>query len=510
MMKKRMIALLLAGLMATAALTSCRVQTNDNDNPGGTEPNQNNNQTTTTKPEDIYNPPVETWKEETKNVYTVKDVTLLQEASKSSTSLGTIPKETKLTSTKHNSSWYYVEYDGKQGYVAIKTNSTTNVTEIDIFGTDFEDIEGGSKIMYSNSDNTNVRLYPSTESFSTVKGGYKCNDEVTVVATNGIWFKVKFIDKDNVENFYFVHNTCLSSEKYSDRNNPDTYLPNFTYVNGDEGITMYVSVDKVNFRKGASTGTDIAVIMSLSKDCVVTVLATGVYEGRNWSYVKVAVPDNLETGIPAHDEEGFISSDCLSSSSTSGTQTLDDLLAANSGYTKIDAKTMYVLKGVTLNVRSTPSSSADGENRIDTIGSLDEKAPVTSVKVVAMGSKWCIIEHTMKVNNEDKTLFGFVHLDYLTSSSSGEKFESLEDLLDRYSSFGFVVCDPARSITAKGKVKCYANPEPQNYQTDSVGELAKDTQVILVAEQTGDNAKWCIIQKTENGPYYFVAISFFN
>ena len=46
MMKKRIVALLLAGLMATAALTSCRVQTNDNDNPGGTEPNQNNNQTT--------------------------------------------------------------------------------------------------------------------------------------------------------------------------------------------------------------------------------------------------------------------------------------------------------------------------------------------------------------------------------------------------------------------------------------------------------------------------------
>ena len=93
MMKKRIVALLLAGLMTTAALTSCRVQGN-NDNPEGTEPNQSNNQTTTTKPEDTYNPPVDTWQDVDKYVYTVSDTKLYQEANATSTALDNIAKIT--------------------------------------------------------------------------------------------------------------------------------------------------------------------------------------------------------------------------------------------------------------------------------------------------------------------------------------------------------------------------------------------------------------------------------
>ena len=508
MMKKRIVALLLAGLMSATALASCRVQ--GNKNPNGTEPNQDppTNQTTP-DPNTNVTPPVVTWQDVDKSVFTINDVKLRQEANGTSTALVNIPKEVELHCTKQSTSWYYVEYvetkDGQetthQGYV-----SKASVTEIDILGTDFVDVANGPKVMYANAKTINVRLYPSEAEFSSIVGSFSLNKEVTVISTNGTWYKVKYI-KDNVEKNYYVHGSCLSEAKVTDPNDDSPYKDLFTDVEGTP--KMFVGVDKVNFRKTPSTNENVTIIMSLSKGCEVTVLKTGTVAGKEWSYVKVDIPNNFETGVPAHPEYGYISSDCLSTSS--GSQTLEDLLATYPDFTAIESKTMYVLKGATLNVRYTPFVSEDAENIMDTIGSKDETAPVTAVKVLAMGTKWCIIEHTKKVNNEDKILLGFVNLDYLTSSPSGEKVESLQDLLDRYASkFEFTVCEPSRTVTAKGVVKCYTNPEPQNWETDAVKNLAKDAQVTLVAEQIGDGATWYIIQETENGPYYFVGMSFFN
>ena len=126
-MKRRIVALLLAGLMTTAALASCRAQTNNNNNPGGTEPNQGTSQTTP-KPEDPYTPPTVTWSDVDKTVYTVNDVKLRQDASDTSTALATIAKATAVHCTKQSSAWYYVEYDGKQGYIRKTSVTETNIT----------------------------------------------------------------------------------------------------------------------------------------------------------------------------------------------------------------------------------------------------------------------------------------------------------------------------------------------------------------------------------------------
>ena len=153
MMKKRIVALLLAGLMSATALASCRVQ-NQNQH-GGTEPNQNPPTNQTTPGENTNNPPAITWQEVDKNVYSISDVKLRQEASGTSTALASIAKETALHCTKQSTSWYYVEYGELKGYV-----SKASVTEINILGTDFVEITGGSKVMYANAQTINVRLYP--------------------------------------------------------------------------------------------------------------------------------------------------------------------------------------------------------------------------------------------------------------------------------------------------------------------------------------------------------------
>ena len=147
MMKKRIVALLLAGLMSAAALTSCRVQ---NTNPGGTEPENPTTPTETTTPDNPYKPPVETWQDVDKSVYTFNEVKLRQQASNTGSALANIPKETELHCTKQSTSWYYVEYKkGEEtisGYV-----SKASVTEANILGTDMVAVDGGSKIMYANA-----------------------------------------------------------------------------------------------------------------------------------------------------------------------------------------------------------------------------------------------------------------------------------------------------------------------------------------------------------------------
>ena len=106
MMKKRIVALLLAGLMSAAALTSCRVQ---NKNPGGTEP-ENSTPTQTTTPDNPYKPPEEIWQDVDKKVYTFNEVKLRQQATSTGAALATSPKETELHCIKQSNSRYYVEY----------------------------------------------------------------------------------------------------------------------------------------------------------------------------------------------------------------------------------------------------------------------------------------------------------------------------------------------------------------------------------------------------------------
>ena len=131
MMKKRIVALLLAGLMSATALASCTAR--GNNQTGGTEPNQNppTNQTTP-NPNTNINPPAPTWNDVNKYVYTYKDVKLFEEANNNSADLGSIPKDQEVHCTKQSTSWLYVEYDGKQGYV-----SKTSVIDI---GLKFEPI----------------------------------------------------------------------------------------------------------------------------------------------------------------------------------------------------------------------------------------------------------------------------------------------------------------------------------------------------------------------------------
>ena len=242
-------------------------------------------------------------------VYTLKDVILRKEANVTSTSLGSIPKETKLTSTKYNSNWYYVEYNGNQGYIA-KSSATT----INFLPTGFEALEGGAKVMYANAKTINVRPYPvANDTIAKAVGSYSLNDEVTVVAQNEGWYQIKYV-KNGTEYDYYVSKDCLSDTKWGDPDDDSVYADLFTDVNGEESVEKYVYGGKVNFRKSPNFKSTI--IMTLSDGVKVTVLKTGTVDGREWSYIAVLVISDTP-GDPNEYRVGYIVSDYLADTNSS-------------------------------------------------------------------------------------------------------------------------------------------------------------------------------------------------
>ena len=491
MMKKRIVALLLAGLMSAAALTSCRVQ---NKNPGGTEPDNTTPTQTTPNTDNPYKPPVETWQDVNKSVYTFNTVKLRSQATNTGAALADIPKETELHCTKESTSWYYVEYkkgdETLQGYV-----SKASVTPANILGTDLIPVDGGSKIMYVKTGTLNVRLYPSdNDNFSTKMGSYKLNDEVIVLATNGNWARVQFSE----DKTYYVAYAYLSDTQVEDPNDLTKYEGLFEDVEGEP--TMYVdNVSQVKVRKAPNTSSDE--VLALSKGDSVTVLKTGTVDGKEWKYVVVKV-DPKKPGDGVTYERGYISADCLSY--TNGDMSLEDLLKLYPMFTATEATTMYVLLDSSITIRSNPVFPEEGEdNSLSNPGSTE--GSIKSLKVLANGEidgiKWFLVESTKKDGETEKIIRGFVGgkaLEFLTSDPSGKKTVTIEELLLKYSEFEKL--ETPVTVKTVSEANCYGTPETTK---DPIKKIAADTQVILVAKEKGNFVTWAVIQDSQ-GALYFV------
>ena len=499
MMKKRIVALLLAGLMSATALASCTAS--GNNQTGGTEPNQNppTNQTTP-NPNTNINPPAPTWNDVNKYVYTYKDVKLFEEANNNSADLGSIPKDQEVHCTKQSTSWLYVEYDGKQGYV-----SKTSVIDI---GLKFEPInESGSKIMYANAKTVNVRPFPIVnDTYSDEIGSYALNEEVTVVASNGTWYKISYKD-----GFAYIKGDCLDEQKVTDPNDDSAYRELFEAV-ADKPV-MYVKDDVVNFRTTPvvpNKEPSKNIITPLAKGHKVTVKAKGVVDGKEWAFVLVEIlPTNEGDGIQK--KEGYIRFDYLSLFADE--TTLESLLEIyKPAFTKCETpEDMYVVADNGIKIRSTPTFPEKDANVVTVLEST--KDSIKGVKVLAKGTykdtgsgndySWYIVEYTEKVGETEKTFRGFVGgaaLKALTTDPEGKPTVTLEGFLSEYSDKYSILTTPV-TVTTNGVTNCYGAPS----NNDKSKELAAGTEVLLVAEEKGDAASWAVI-KDDTG-YYFVYLS---
>lgn len=496
-MKKRLLALLLAGLI-TASMASC-VATGNNTNTGGGEgtldlPSQGT--TSGNKPgPDIPTPG--TWKEVDKTLYTFEAATLYADAKTSSAKVAELPVEKELHCTLQNSYWSYVEYvEGEEtvkGYV-----SNESLTAVDLLAKTFTPVDGGEKTMYiagKKGDTARVRLYPCTDDFSTVMATLTWNTPVKVVSENGEWSRIAY-DVEGETKYYFISSELLTDTEQIDYDDPAQWEDLFEDCTTP--LTKYVSGNTVNLRKAPNI--DASIEETLTLDMEVTVKKIAQIGESNWSYIEVWMPEK-KPGDGPYLAKGYVNSKLLSDKKSSAPASLEDLLDRYPGaFEALEApKTMYATGNT--NVRSTPLfPNTDEDEKSNIVASLIK---TEEVKVVATGAyegtSFYIIEYTV----EEKLGYYFVGVSSggvptLTTDPTGKPTITLDYLTTKYPQFE-ICTESTVTVTNESGANCYL--EPKFAETPEL-HLDLGDEVTLVAK-ANDSTTWWVI-RTENGTLYFV------
>lgn len=477
-MKKRIVALLLAGIL-TASLASCTTTKDRENSTGGTEnvqtrdPNANGNNGT----------PIVTvtWQEVNETVYvTASSVTLVGVENTSQTAKAS--QMDRLTRVKIGSNGKSVVVKDNVQY----TVDTKSVTAEDLLGEGFTTLTT-PKTMYAAASAVNIRRYATSEySFSTIIKTLELNETVTVIAEGNKWSKISYNNQQ-----YFVFSSLLADEAQSDPDDASNY-PTPTPLT--QQVDKYVSgCETVALRKQPSS--KATALSYLSKDTKVTVVATVTVNGNSWS--KVLVPMKVEEGQSADNIEGFISTYYLANTLGGVVEiTLDEMLSQYPDFKKVDPiQVLYATDS--LNVRSTPEIPEDA-NKDNKVGGLKK---AEQAKVVAIGTSGEIVWAMIDYGNKG---YCFVSYAYLTPDSSGNPAApSFEQLLATYSDFQ--ACTE-RTVYAKGVVNC--NTAPEN-QSEVSKKLAAGEAVTVLATGTVRGNGWYLF-RTQDGGLYFAGTSMFN
>ena len=476
-MKKRILALLLAGLLTTS-LVSC-ITTKPRPNPGlntGTEQDQTTEEPTTDPVVTV------TWIDEDKTVYVTATSLTLTKVDDNATTIK-VNQLTELHCIKVSSDAKrcIVEKDGVQYYAAAE-----KLTSADLLGKTFTACNP-AKTMYASSS-VNIRKYASDNgTVSPVIKTLATNDPVTVVAEGKNWSKIKYDENT----YYFVYSEFLSDKQVVDYDKLplDSY---FTECNPT--VKMYVTASSsLTVRVNAST--ESSALTWLSKDAEVTVVAQGTIEGIKW--YKILVPDAIKEGETQTYSVGYVTDKYLSETKGSVSMTLDDMIAQYPSFTKKETPLSLYVSADALNVRSTPSFPEANDNIVAT---LQKKA---AVKVVAVGSvegtNWAMIETT-------DGQYCFVGYSKLTPDKDGTPMEVPLTFAELLAKYGFTEC-AEKTVYAKGAVKC--NTSPTN-QATAPKTLQSGDAVKVLATGTVSYAEWYLFQIEGDTNYYFAGASLFT
>lgn len=483
-MKKRILALLLAGLI-TASLASCvtseRRPDDTSDGSGSqTEESQSREEESTEPPVTV------TFIEDPATVYVITDSLTLTPVEADGQSIkASLMDELQRVKVSSDDKRSIIEKDGVQYYA-----SNTYLSTQDLLGKNFESLNNVK--MYA-TQGVNIRPYASAnDDFSKAIGGLHKGDEVTVTARGTVgkstWCKIKYTDSETDKTYEgFVSATYLSEDPDKDYHD---------YFTACEEVKMYVSSDHLNLRSTPYAEEDSAnIVRSLDKDDEVTVIAKGKDDFASWYYVRVA--NVKEAGMPQTYSEYYANATYLSETKSGLNMTLDELVELYS-FTK-ETKTMYVASD-SLNVRTSPDASSDA-NLVQ-----PGYVKAAEVKVVASGlvnqKQWSIIERT----EGEKTVYRFVRSSYLTTDPTGEAVISLDALLTEYPEFKEETETKVYAIEATyGFASLATAPAVANKTID----IPVATQMTMVASGTKFGAAWYIV-KDSNDILYFVSAEHFS
>lgn len=471
-MKKRLLVLLLAGLLSAAVLTSCEEEGERESESWSIE--TSSSEVSTEPTPSNYEPTDET-------VYATDRVTLRESDSISSKSLGQVPAGTKLTCSEKNNLWSKVTYvtasETITGYI-----KNAYLTRDDLLGETFTQVAGGFKTMYSTTDGLNVRLYASSAEFSTVKGHYQKGDAVKVLAVSENWCKVSFTGEDQLTHDYFVSAKYLSDTKPTDGSfDPSSFTditPVVKYTTGNVKLRSTPILDDKN--------ENVAAI--LEKGEAVTVTKTGTVDGTYWSYVEYTKKSAIEGGAPTH-IKGYIAGSANLTTETTAKKTLDEVLAQYPGsFTKLENSVTYYVSTDAAKVRKTPSLDGNNEYKF-----LQKKDAVTAVASGTYGgNNWFIL------SMDDS--FYFIGSSVLTTDPDGEPVLNKNEIPTKYPEYDLLNPEEQATVTTR-QAPCYATPDSTSNPAQT---LAQGATVAVVAKQVrGEHQDWWII-RTEGGTLYFV------
>ena len=487
-MKKRILALLLAGLI-TASFASCISSSNrPNDETGsgtGTEETQTREEESSTEDATV------TWEDDAATVYvTVNSLTLNPVEGDSSIKVE-LMTELKRLQVSSDGKRSIVEVDGVKYYA-----SNASLSDQDLLGKKFEPFE---KTMYA-TDVVQIRPYASTDNdFSKAVGSLTKSDAVNVVAkgtASGVsWCKIKVVDEEtNKEIFYFVGANYLSEDPSGEKT-PVDYSEHFEDC--AEPFTMYVKAGK-NLNLRSAPVMDDNTLKTLAEKTEVQVLKVGKADYEGWYYVKVA--NEKVAGLPQTYTEGYISSSLNYLDYTDGS--LEQLIAYY-GFTA-EEKTLYTTSG--LKVRATPAFPEKDENVVEP--PLQKK---DAVKVVAVGTvdgvQWCIIER--EEGDEDKQIvYRFVSAKFLTTDPNGEPVATLDSMIAANPEFAQVETEYKVYATEKTYgFTALGATTPTVDDAKLTVEASDELTVVATGTKYGFNM---LIAKDASGAFYFVYADYFT
>ena len=464
-MKKRILTLLLAGLLAVSAVACNKPEENPND--GGTS----GTGTTYETDKDGYKIVKET-------VYAVTDkLNLREKASTSSEKVATVDFGTVMTRLKEGDVWSLVEYEGEECYVM-----SEYVTTDDLNGENFTTCDPTE--MHTTAS-ANVRKYPTKNSYveNNIVKTLSTGTTVTVIGESDDWYKISMDGKQ-----YYINADLLDEGKVASKADLGDFEKKFEDAKLDTPKTMYAT-DSLRIRQYPSTAEYSTVLGSFKAGTEVTVYSIvriGT-SGNKWAQIKIneTVGDNSTPLITA-----YVSYDYLSEKKVGDNTNLDSLLEAYTFDELEEDLKMWVPETYSFNVivRKTPSIPE---------GDLSNKKgllkPGEEVTVIALGTgdyaDWCMI------SLGDEGCY-FVHADYLTTDENKQPMLTLNSAL-KYD--GIKACEEVVK-TVKISGGYYINPLLN--ATYKRGDLAVDTQVTVVAQ--GKHESYDVSLIKVGSAYWFV------
>ena len=493
-MKKRILTILLAGLLTMSAVACAN---NPSQNPGTTSGSNDNTTATsgTTGTTGTTGNNSGSYQDVNEKVYAVIDKLNLRTApdtSASSLTGLTVNITTEMVRTKYNSSWSKVTYEGKEYYV-----SSAYLTTDDIGARYFT--AHAAKTMYATDSNVRVRLYPTTHSELSkpehIIKKLEKNDTVTVVGTSEKWYQISMEGK-----LYYVSVDYLSATEVSGQSSLGNYIEAFREAALPQAQTMYISTEQANLRLYPSNDNAFSYIIdTYQKNDAVTVVSKATINGTLWA--QILVYDAQDPAAPP--ARYYISHDCLTPVQGGTSIDLPTLLSQYPTFkTYPETVKMYVSNKVetSMPVRTSPvlpnvdPAEKPNEYYANCLDSALWPKAKAEISVVAYGTGdhtgWYIISY--------ENGFHFVKAVHLTTNANGEPVLTLDIVLSTYTDLK--QCTEEAMVILKD-TNYYSKPTMK--AEDKLGTYHANDRVTVIAKGTV-GAYGVYVIKDANGNCMFI------